>query len=62
MPFGFGLLAVFFVLLAMFFHEPWVMGPWPPNADWGWKWVIRPGFVFSAMILTNLAILSAMKH
>jgi hypothetical protein len=27
MPFGFGLLAVFFVLLAMFFHEPWVMGP-----------------------------------
>jgi hypothetical protein len=26
MPYGFGLLAVIFVLLAMFFHEPWVMG------------------------------------
>jgi hypothetical protein len=62
MPFGFGLLAVFFVLLAMFFHEPWVMGPWPANADWGWKWAIRPAFVFSAMIMTILAILSAMKH
>jgi hypothetical protein len=62
MPYGFGALAVFFVLLAVFFHEPWMMGAWPPETDWGWKWVVRPVFVFSALIMAIFAILSALKH